>query len=58
MKNMAMNFYSMVSSNSNTVARIEGHMIRKNIDRVQFFNRIVENFFYGYLPFNVRTGLT
>ena len=54
MKTLASNFFIMVGSNSQTVTRVEQHFVRMRIDKIEFFRRVVENFFYGYLPFPVQ----
>lgn len=53
MKNLAMSFYTIVGNNSESVGRIEKHLIRNNIDRIKLFSKLVQNFFYGFLPFPV-----
>lgn len=53
MKYLAESFYSIVSKNSESVAKLERHFTKNGIDKVKLFGRIIDNFFYGYLPFPV-----
>jgi len=41
MKNLAMSFYTIVGNNSESVGRIEKHLIRNNIDRIKLFSKLV-----------------
>jgi hypothetical protein len=53
MKVLAESFYNIVSKNSESVSKLEKHFIKNSIDKVKLFCKIVESFFYGYLPFPV-----
>lgn len=53
MKHMAASFYAIVGKNSPTVRSIAKVLEKNSIDKIQLFLRVVEHFFYGYLPFPV-----
>ena len=55
MKNLANLFYVIVGKNSNTVLELEKAFVKNNIDKIKLFQKVVDNFFYGFLPFSVIT---
>lgn len=57
MKHMASGFYYIVGNNSHTVKAIAKALDKNNVDKVQLFLKVTENFFYGYLSFPVNIHL-
>ena len=57
MKYLASAFYGIVNANSPTVAAIVKRLQHNKVDEYELFYMVVENFFYGYLPFSVLLGL-
>ena len=53
MKNLANLFYVIVGKNSNTVSELEKAFARNNIDKIKLFQKVIDDFFYGFLPFSV-----
>ena len=57
MRFIATSFYNIIGMNSPTVASIARQLEKNNVNKEDLFCTIVDNFFFGYLPFPVLTSL-